>query len=147
MYLWGTRSYNLQQRHLLKIKELRNHSFNIVCSVILVILIIIAIRMGISDYERTAIAEKQQDAYKKQYDTCTEHMNIIASAKRAWMERQVEISDAPARVEYYQFADNDLFGTNGFIATKPRCPSGGTYTIGGYYDYVSCSVHGRYQYR
>jgi hypothetical protein len=37
-------------------------------------------------------------------------------------------------------SDSDLFGTEAYIKTKPRCGSGGLYTLGSAGERAKCSI-------
>ena len=57
----------------------------------------------------------------------------IAKAKEKWMRDHVGgTNDAPA--------ETDLAGPDGYIRDFPRCPSGGTYTIGKISEPTACSI-------
>jgi hypothetical protein len=66
---------------------------------------------------------------------CQSGLRQIEGAKLRWAEQlQKTTNDVPT--------DTDLFGLNGYVSEKPKCPSGGTYTLGRVAESPICSVHG-----
>ena len=65
--------------------------------------------------------------------SCIAQLKQIDGAKATWaLEHQKKADDAPL--------DSDLFGPNAYIAYKPVCPRGGTYTIGKVGEYARCTI-------
>jgi hypothetical protein len=64
---------------------------------------------------------------------CIANLKQLRGAKDTWaLERGKTSDDVPT--------DLDLFGTNGYIHDKPKCPQGGTYTIGKVADWPRCTI-------
>ena len=64
---------------------------------------------------------------------CEANLKAIEGAKIAWAAAQRRaLTDTPA--------DTELFGSNGYIPRKPRCPSGGAYTLNAADTQPTCSV-------
>jgi prepilin-type N-terminal cleavage/methylation domain-containing protein len=60
---------------------------------------------------------------KTRKDACIANLKRIQGAKEQWaMLNNASPTSRPR--------SRDLYGLNAFIKTRPRCPSGGTYTIG-----------------
>jgi hypothetical protein len=60
-------------------------------------------------------------------------MKCITGAKVSWMiERNKTTNDTPTWA--------DLVGSDGYLKSLPRCPGGGTYTIGKISEPPSCSI-------
>jgi hypothetical protein len=65
--------------------------------------------------------------------SCIAHLKQIDGAKATWaLEHQKKAEDIPK--------DSDLFGSDAYIRDKPKCPRGGTYTIGRVGEWPRCTV-------
>jgi prepilin-type N-terminal cleavage/methylation domain-containing protein len=66
---------------------------------------------------------------------CISTLRQIESAKEQWaIENKKTASDTPM--------DADLFGLDKYLKFKPRCPEGGTYTIGSNSQRPICNIAG-----
>ena len=66
---------------------------------------------------------------------CWGNLKQLDSAKAEWAwEHHKTTNDTPV--------DEDLFGTNAYIRSKPACPEGGTYRFGRVGAKASCTVPG-----
>jgi hypothetical protein len=64
---------------------------------------------------------------------CIGNLRALEEAKRKWaVANHKGQEDIPS--------ENELFGTNGFLNSKPVCPDGGTYTIGALNEKPKCSL-------
>jgi len=64
---------------------------------------------------------------------CEANLKAIEGAKLAWAATlRKSLTDTPT--------DADLFGPTGLVPKKPRCPSGGTYTLNAGDANPTCSV-------
>ena len=73
---------------------------------------------------------------KAQANACKYSMKAIEGAKAAWkLDNNKPATAIPTEA--------DLFGPDKYMADKPKCPSGGTYTINALNQNVRCSVHGQ----
>jgi len=78
-------------------------------------------------------AMKSRTTASKQ--VCISNLRQIDSAKEQWA---VEKKKAPADIPL----DEDLFGLQKYIKYKPKCPEGGTYTLGACNVRPSCNIAG-----
>ena len=68
-----------------------------------------------------------------QRQACINNLKTIEGAKGIWaLEMKKTDTDVPS--------DNDLFGADKAIASKPGCPAGGTYNLGAVSDKPTCSI-------
>ena|SRR5947209_14282119 len=68
-------------------------------------------------------------------DWCPGILLRLQAAKVTWaLEQKKRNEDVPT--------DADLFGLDGYFREKPRCPQGGTYTLGAVGQNVTCSIPG-----
>jgi hypothetical protein len=78
-------------------------------------------------------AKMKSDALAK--DSCPAILHRLQAAKEMWaIEHKKSDMDIPN--------DTDLFGSSGYMAVKPVCPLGGTYTLGAVKEYPRCSIPG-----
>jgi hypothetical protein len=64
---------------------------------------------------------------------CIANLKQLQGAKDCWaLERGKTSDDVPM--------DSDLFGPNGYAREKPKCPQGGTYTLGKVADWPRCTI-------
>ena len=66
---------------------------------------------------------------------CRANLHAIEGAKRAWALEHGQINSTIP-------TDADLFGSTSYIREKPKCPSGGSYTIRAVEDHPLCSIPG-----
>ena len=66
--------------------------------------------------------------------SCIANLKQIEEAKGQWA------MDHPAVAAGIEPAETEMYGSNGYLRTTPRCPSGGTYTIGDLSTAPSCSL-------
>ena len=66
---------------------------------------------------------------------CRANLHSIEGAKRVWALEHRQLDSAVP-------ADADLFGPTSYIREKPKCPGGGSYTLGAVEDHPLCSVPG-----
>ncbi len=69
------------------------------------------------------------------------HVACISNLKR------IEDAKATSALEYKKLPthvpiDADLFGKGKYLPEKPRCPKGGTYTLGAVNEKARCSIPG-----
>ena len=68
-----------------------------------------------------------------QRQACITNLKTIEGAKGIWaLEMKKTDSDVPG--------DNDLFGADKNIASKPSCPAGGTYNLAAVSEKPTCSI-------
>ena len=68
-------------------------------------------------------------------DWCPGILKRLQGAKDSWaIEHKKGNAEVPT--------DTDLFGPDGYIREKPKCPQGGTYTLGSVGQLVTCSIPG-----
>ena len=64
--------------------------------------------------------------------TCINNLKMIAAAKSDWAAaHSAQPDDVPS--------EQNLFGPDLKLKTKPVCPSGGTYSLGGFGEKPTCS--------
>ena len=61
------------------------------------------------------------------------NLRVIEGAKETWAREENKLPDDTP-------TDADLFGQDRYIREKPRCPGGGTYTLGKVSEKPRCSV-------
>lgn len=89
------------------------------------VVVLLAAGVGRLYYARTATAS----------NACVNNLRLIASAKDQWaLERHKTTNDLPKWDDLRPYVG---FGPNNLL---PRCPSGGTYTIGRVGDAPTCSI-------
>lgn len=72
------------------------------------------------------------------FDSCYTLLHQIQGAKDTWaLEHKKRTGDVPT--------DADLFGPDGYIREKPKCPQGGSYTLRAVGELVTCSIPGHTQ--
>ena len=67
--------------------------------------------------------------------TCRATLHRIEGAMRLWALENRQLNSAMP-------TDADLFGPGRYLPEKPKCPSGGTYTLRAVEDAPRCSVPG-----
>jgi len=68
-------------------------------------------------------------------DWCPGILLRLQAAKETWaLEQKKRSEEIPT--------DADLFGLDGYIREKPKCPQGGTYIWGAVGQNVTCSIPG-----
>jgi hypothetical protein len=67
---------------------------------------------------------------------CVSNLRLIEGAKKGWSAVSQAEWGTVVRME-------DLTaGTNATLRPMPKCPSGGTYTVGAFGEFPTCSVEG-----
>lgn len=70
-----------------------------------------------------------------QTQACIQNLYQMDSAKHTWgLESKKSSDDTPV--------DDDIFGTDKYIVTKPVCPAGGTYTLKKIGERADCDILG-----
>ena len=84
-----------------------------------------------SSHHSEAVQQPRLDATQ----TCRATLHHIEGAKRVWaLENRKPDSATPT--------DADLFGASATLREKPKCPSGGTYTLRAVEEPPLCSIPG-----
>lgn len=66
---------------------------------------------------------------------CRNTLHQLYGAKHQWaLENRKTQTETPT--------DADLFGATRYMAAKPTCPSGGSYTLGAVRENPTCSIEG-----
>jgi hypothetical protein len=80
-------------------------------------------------------AEKMQANVPDAAALCRTNQHDLEGAKRTWaLEHRRQNSEVPT--------DTDLFGQTAYFYEKPKCPSGGNYTLGAVKVHPLCSISG-----
>jgi prepilin-type N-terminal cleavage/methylation domain-containing protein len=109
----------------MRIRSSLNRAFTLV-----EIMIVVAIIGLLATAAVPSLLKARKQAQKQ---TCINNLRAIHGAKAMWaLENKKGDSDVPG--------DGDLFGIGKSLDSKPQCPSGGTYNLGGVADRPTCSV-------
>jgi|SRR5947209_17378933 len=68
-------------------------------------------------------------------ESCESILHKLQGAKVTWaIENGKKATDIPA--------NSDIFGQDGFIKLRPKCPQGGKYKLNAVKDWPECSIPG-----
>ena len=89
--------------------------------------------MGCTTSRQAPRADAAPMSELEQKKICRSILHTLETVKRIWaMENRQRDSVVPT--------DADLFGPGAYLREKPKCPSGGTYTLGAVGDHPVCSI-------
>src|SRR4051812_8066688 len=98
-------------------------------------IVVLTSTVGCAASRRAPNAEAAHTSAPGAAQACRANLRSIDGAKRVWaLEHRKQDSEVPA--------DADLFGPATYIREKPKCPSGGIYTINAVEDHPICSIPG-----
>jgi hypothetical protein len=115
-------------------------------SYILLVLVTVSITAGCRAPRSTSEAARSSSRNKENQgnpDTtpvnaahqCQQNLRRLEKAKDQWAVGHRKTDTAIP-------IDADLFGSDRYIQEKPKCPSGGTYTLGTTGEHPTCSIEG-----
>jgi hypothetical protein len=97
--------------------------------------LIVASTVGCTTPRRATNADAAHAPVLNATQTCRANLHHIEGAKRVWaLENRKMDTTVPT--------DADLFGPDALMREKPKCPSGGTYTLRAVEDAPLCSIPG-----
>ena len=108
----------------MKLTLTRRAGFTLVEIMIVVAIIGLLAAIAIPNFVKARTASQR--------NACIANMKQIDGVKATWgLENKKATSDTPAAA--------DLYGATLYIRDEPKCPAGGTYTIGSLGTKVTCS--------
>lgn len=121
-----------------KTKRMKN-KFNIkrpaLGAVLGAFILILTSTVGCTTSRPAPVAEKTPAPVPDAVAICRATLHNLEGAKRTWaLEHRQRDSEVPS--------DTDLFGRDAYMFEKPKCPSGGTYTLGAVENHPLCSIPG-----
>lgn len=91
--------------------------------------------VGCAASRRAATASDATPLAADATQTCRATLHRIYGAKAQWaLENRKTQTETPT--------DADLFGPGRYMPEKPKCPSGGSYTLGSGWENPRCSISG-----
>jgi prepilin-type N-terminal cleavage/methylation domain-containing protein len=111
----------------MKINNSNKSGFTLVEIMIVVAIIGLLAAIAIPNFVKARAAS--------QLNACIANLKQIDGAKATWALEQKQGNSGSPGV-------TDLYGSDQYIRTEPKCPGGGTYTIGIVQTRPSCSLSG-----
>lgn len=114
------------------IREMRKSQKGFTLIEIMIVVLIIGILLAI------AIPNFMNARETSQTKACVSNLKQIDAAKEQWaMDNKKKTGDTVTDAELWA-------ATTGYIKKEPKCPTGGTYTVGAVGTDPSCSVGGKH---
>ena len=109
---------------------------SIVAGVLLgTVALIVTGTLGCTTSRRALSADTPHAPVPEAAQVCQANLRSIDGAKRVWALEHRQMNWAVP-------TDADLFGPTTYIREKPKCPSGGSYTLRAVEEHPLCSISG-----